>query len=241
MPFIAFAAAETQSSNGDASDAAEFRVINSDIDSWAQGTVSKISDGEVVIQGNEMPAATVHAQMRHEVQQKLAGVDDPQKRLQIARQVKEQWRDKFEAAAKENKGAEKAMTFKAPSDAKSLVILDSDSFRKLPFFQKMASIKEAREKMGLEERDLVELYNARQDRLAAREERREERSVPAKFEEKVKEAAEKISEKAKERVEAARETLFGERLSLSNLKQGDKVFVGFDSDNNTAFTIIRKD
>jgi bifunctional DNA-binding transcriptional regulator/antitoxin component of YhaV-PrlF toxin-antitoxin module len=237
---MAFAAAESPAAaveSPSASDASEFRVVNPEIDTWAHGTVSKVGAGELVIHGSKMPAATVHAQMRHDLHEKLAGVDDPQQRAQIFKQVKESWRSKIDAAMSEKKGEEKDMTFK-PADSKALVILDAKSFRELPFFKRMAAAKERREKLGLEERDFVELYKARGERLADRS----EQPFSVKFDsDKAKAAGEKIREKAKDRAESAREELAGDRLSMSDLKAGDKVFVGFDADKNTAFTIIRND
>lgn len=241
VPFMAFAAAESPAAaveSPSASDESEFRVVSPEIDAWAQGTVSKIGGGELVIHGSKMPAATLHAQMRHELHEKLAAVEDPQQRAQIFKQVKESWRSKIDAALTDKKAEAADFTFKQPADSKSLVILDAKSFRELPFFQKMAAAKERREKMGLEERDFVELYKARTERLAARS----EQPLSVKFDkEKVKAAGEKLSENAKERVGAAREELAGDRLSASDLKVGDKVFIGFDAANNTAFTIIRND
>jgi hypothetical protein len=237
---MAFAAAQGESS--DEGGKSEFRVINPKIDAWARGTVSKVGDGELVVSGANMPFATTRAQMHQEMRTKLAGVEDPQERLKIAKQVKDAWRSKLDAALKEKKPEATALTFKAPADIQSLVILDADSIRELPFFQRMKNIKERREKMGLSERDFTDLYEAHEQRVAAREERRSERPVDVKFSEERKEAAaEKITEKVKERVEAAREKLAGERLSISSLKAGDEVFVGYNSSDNTAYTIVRND
>lgn len=237
MPFLSFAATETQGSAAEcesADDTTEFRVANTEIDAWAQGTVSKIGDGALVVHGTNMPLATVHAQMRHEMQQKLAGIDDPQQRAQIMKQVKDAWRSKLEAAFKEPRGPEQDFTFNKPEDSASLVILDGKDFRELPFFQRIQTAREQRQKAGLDERDLVTLYNAREARMAARS----EQPISVKFDQEKREAAaEKLSEKGKARAEAAREKLASERLSLSDLKPGDRVFVGYNHD--TAFAIIR--
>jgi hypothetical protein len=236
-PAIAFSASQPEESDAD-----DFRVINPQVNAWAGGTVSKAGDGTLVIQGAAMPFLTARAQMHQEMAQKLSGVDDPQQRMKIAKEIKAAWDGKLDAAASAKKGEAAAHTFKAPAEADALVILDAKSVRELPAFQKAGEIKEKREKMGLEERDVAKLYAAREERLSARAERREERSIPVSADgEKRKEAAGKVSEKGKERVEAGREKLAGAKLTVNDLKPGDKVIVGYNSEGNVAFTIIQSD
>lgn len=237
VPLTAFAAAEGQAVDADG-DQAEFRVVFPPVDAWAQGTVCNVDSNGIVISGTNMPLATAHAKMRLETQQQLAGIDDPQQRLQVVKKIKAAWHDRLEAAAREGRGETKMLTFTQPADNKVLVVLDAESFRQLPFFEKRAAVKEQRQKMGLGEGDLVDLYRAREARLDTDS----ERPFPVKFDKEERaEAAGKVSEKAKERLESAREKLAGQRLSLSDLKEGDKVFIGYDMDTNTAFSIIRKD
>jgi hypothetical protein len=240
-PLAAFAGMQGEDSSAD-SPKSEFRVINPQVNAWARGTVSKLGSGELVIEGTNMPFATARAQMHQEMRQKLAGIDDAQQRLQIMKQVKNAWDSKLDAALTEKKAAATALTFKKPADSEAIVVLDAKSIRELPFFQKLKNIKESREKLGLSERTFAELYEAREERMAARAERRSERPVDVKFsEEKREAAAENLKEKGKERVNAAREKLAGEQLSINDLKPGDEVFIGYNSKDNTAYTIVRND
>ena len=85
MPFLSIAA-EDPCGSGDQTDTAavdlsQFRIVNPDIDAWAQGTVTNLGIGTITVHGTNMPYATVHAQMRAEAHDKLAGIDDPQQRL----------------------------------------------------------------------------------------------------------------------------------------------------------------
>jgi hypothetical protein len=235
---LAFAAAEDPANGGNG-----FHVINKQVDAWAAGTVCKVGNGQLVIRGAQMPVATVRARMHLEMRAKLAGVEDPLQRLKIIKQVKAEWSDKLEAALCEDTTASR-MTFKTPECAKELVLLDAKSIRQLPFFQKMQNIKEARAQQGFADKDLALLYDSHEQRAAARAERAEkiEKAVEVKFDQEQREAAaEKISEGVKERVEAAREQLAPERLAATDLQVGDKVLVGYDSDDDTAFTVIRKE
>lgn len=240
-PVIALAAAQSEAASEE-NDSSQFRVINPEINAWAGGTISKAGDGELVVKGSNMPFLTARAQMHQEMKQKLAGIDDPQQRMQMAKQVKEAWRPKLEAAANQKKAEAADITFKAPADADDLVILDAKTVRELPFFQKMEKVKEAREKRGLEDRDLSKLYEAREERLSARAERRSERQFAVSADdERRKEAAEKIGEKAKERAQETRDKLAGQRLKVTDLKAGDKVIIGYNAKNNTVFTIVQSD
>jgi hypothetical protein len=92
---------------------------------------------------------------------------------------------------------------------------------------------EAREKMTEKAGDVKEKAKERmadmtpeqRQKLAARgAERREERR-----------------EKRKARIMAGREKLESEELSLSDLKNGDQVFVGFDKDSNSVYSLVRRD
>jgi hypothetical protein len=220
----------------------DFRVINPKINAWARGTVFKVGDGELSIQGANMPFATTRAEMHQEMHARLAGVEDPGRRLLVFKQVKDAWGPKLDAALKEKTPEAVTLTFKGPTDIQTLVILDAKSIRDLPFFQKMKNIKERREKMGLSERDFTDLYDAHEQRVAARAERRSERPVDVRFTRGQKEAAAaKIAEEARERAEAARAKLAGERLAVNDLKAGDEVFVGYNTGDNTAYTIVRND
>lgn len=238
VPIIALSAAQDPAEdNGDASD---FRVINPQVNAWAGGTVTKVGDNQIEISGAQLPFLTARAQMHQEMRQKLAGIDDPQQRLQMAKQIKEAWEPKLDAAANQKLDATSALTFNAPANCKDLVILDSKSIRELPFFQNLEKLHQVRVKMGRDMGDLAALYEKRQERLEARAERRDERPVSVSVDQdKAKAAAEKMSENAKERVEAVREKLSTERLSPDDLKAGDKVLIGYNSDGNTAFTIVR--
>jgi len=244
VPFMAFAAAENPpAAPADASgtdNETEFRLTNPQIDTWAVGVISQAGkDGKMTVRIVTLPFATAHAQMRQEMQKKLAGVDDPQQRAQIVKQTKDAWREKLNKAIDEKRGAEKEVSFKQPADKDDLVVLNGKAFRDLPAMKRAEAFKERREKMDADERSLADLYHARSERVAAR--RADQPQFTGYDADKLKAAAEKVGEKGKERVEAGREKLAGERMSASDLKAGDKVLIGYDADTDTAFTIILKD
>jgi len=237
-PLLALAAENPMSgSEAGAGDETEARVLNPQINTWVEGTISRIDrNGELVVKGSECPFATAHSQMKQQLHKELSGVDGAQQRMQVIRQVREQWQGKLNAAMNEKRGPEKEYTFKQPVDKDDLVILDAQSFRELPFFKRLAAIQQRREELGSSDMTLAEAYKAREARVASGE----ERPLSTSYEKGQREGAgEKVREKIKERVSEGREKLLGERLSINDLKEGDKVLVGCNSNDNTAYSIIK--
>lgn len=274
MPLTAYAAAEAETPAGPEE---TFRVINSEIDSWVLGSITDIDakTGGITVHGALLPFATTHAQMRQELRTKLQGVEDRAERMKIAAQVRKDWNDRLQAAISQKAGEAQDFKFKAPADADELVILNAQSIRELPAFQRLQAAREKRmahanEAAALEgalsegaESGSVEAqpttYKA--DRAeAAREKATEAREkITAKageIKEKAREAVSEMTpeqkqkqaaraaerrEKFKERIMAGREKLESQRLSLNDLKKGDQVFVGFDKDNNSAYSVVRRE
>jgi hypothetical protein len=247
LPMAAFAAAE-----GDTSTPEHFRAINPAIDSWTAGTVTKLDSktGEITVHGKKLPYVTAHAQMRQELRQKLAGIDDKAQRRQIIVQVHKDWNDRLQAAMKQEPGEAADVVFKQPAEARVVVILDSSDVRDLPFFKRLAAARQQR--MGTEAeavehaladmdesgRDQAQATSYSREKAAERREMRVEKAGEAReaIKDKAADVRDTLKEKsgamteeektaAKERAENARERM-QDRSAAAREKAKDRIEAG---------------
>lgn len=212
LSIAAFAASDNQIATkaGDESTA----ITQSKIDKWFAGTVTRVDaeKNEISLKGSELPFATAHAQMRSEAMKETKNASADEK-PGILQRIKNAWKDRLQKARNEKRADAAELTFKTPSDG-SLAVLQKREIQKVAIFSRTQLVSEkGKDAQPVAEVDLVSIYEAPENEAMDNEPKAINTSVGKSGEDSGK-------------------------LSLNDIKPGDRVLIGVDSSSNTAQAVI---